>query len=484
MIRPRPAPIPPEAEPELRRLGLLVEKRLGLVFSEKRSRDLWHAAASIAGLQKRSPIELVRTMAQEGLPDSAASLLAEYLTVGETYFFREPKTLEALEALVLNPLVAAKIRKRIRIWCAGCSTGEEPYTLSIILHRTFPDIGSRDISILGTDINSRVLEKARNGVYSAWSFRGIEKEIRDSFFDLLEDGSRSVKAPFRRGVSFSTLNLADDEWRLWNDGVPPDVIFCRNVLIYFAATQRESVIQRFYSLLPPQGWLVVAPCESSALLASKFTPVHHGGATLYRKDTAAARDVKSSSNALLSENFFLGAMLEDDAAAENVTEGAYREPMFPVAEDFLAAEAEFPEDPQPEDEVSETVGACLHNARTLADNGRHEEALLWVRKARALDRTAPEPLYLAALISSETGDGKEAASLLRSALFLAPDFVMAYYALGSLALQEGRENEAERHLRNAERLLASLPPDAPLLEGDGLRAGDLLQTVQGLRRRP
>lgn len=482
MILPRPTLIPPEAEPELRRLGLIVEKRLGLVFSEKRSRDLWNAAMSIADLEQRSPVDLVREMAQEGLPDSRASLLAEYLTVGETYFFREPKTLQAFEELILKPAAGAENRKRIRIWCAGCSTGEEPYTLSIILHRTLPDIASRDISILGTDINPRVLEKARRGVYSAWSFRGIEKATRDRFFDILDDGSRSVKSLFRRGVSFSGLNLADEEWRLWKDDSPPDVIFCRNVLIYFSAEQRESVVQRFYSLLPPQGWLVVAPCESSALLASKFTPVHRGGATLYRKDPAT-REVRSFSHALLSENFFLGAMLEDDVSVVCVSEEPYREPQFPEAEALLETEAEFPEEPRSEEIFSETIDACLHNARTLADNGRHDEALQWVRKARELDRTAPEPLYLAALISSETGDVKEAASLLRSALFLAPDFVMAHYSLGSLAMREGRENEAERHLRNAEALLSSLPPDASLREGDGIRAGELLQTVLGLRRR-
>ena len=481
MILPRPALIPPEAEPELRRLGLIVEKRLGLVYSEKRSRDLWNAAVSIADIERRSPQNLVREMAQEGLPDSMASLLAEYLTVGETYFFREPKTLQALEELILKPLAAAENRKRLRIWCAGCSTGEEPYTLSIILHRTLPDVASRDITILGTDINPRVLEKARRGVYSAWSFRGIEKEIRDGFFDVLDDGSRSVKQIYRRGVSFSLLNLADEEWRLWKDDAPPDVIFCRNVLIYFAADQREHVIQRFYSLLPPQGWLVVAPCESSALLASKFTPVHCGGATLYRKDPVARREEQHAPPVLLRENFFLGAMLEDDAAASGVAEDLYMEPSLPEAEDFFEAEAQFPEEPQSEETFSETVGACLHNARTLADNGRHEEALQWAQKARELDRTAPEPLYMAALICSETGDGKEAASLLRSALFLAPDFVMAHYALGNLALEEGRKNEAERHLRNAETLLSSLPADAPLREGDGLRAGDLLPTVRGLR---
>ncbi len=481
--------LPPEAEQDLRRLGLLIEERLGLVFSEKRSRDLWQAMISIAALEKRPPAELVRNWAYEGLPEAATVSLAEYLTIGETYFFREPKTLRAFEELILKRFSGGKSPRRFRIWCAGCSTGEEPYTLSMMLHRTLPDVRSMDISILGTDINPRVLEKARRGAYSSWSFRGLEKSLRERFFEPLDDGSWSVKALFRRGVSFSLLNLADDEWRLWGDDSPPDVIFCRNVLIYFSADQRKNVVFRFHSLLPPEGWLAVAPCESSPLLASKFTPVHYEGATLYKKQTAEPGEKVGSVPEPLFSPFTTEWMTEETAwdeesagecflCEDSLEEGRQR---F-AAENILEAASEMLTGEEQEETRSESVAACLQNARILADKGRYEEARFWVLKAKELDRTAPEPLYLAALISSETGDEKEAAASLRSALFLAPDFIMAHYTLGSLALKNGKFDEAERHLRNAEAFLSSLPPDAPLREGGGLSAGDLLQTVRGLRR--
>ena len=475
----------PEAEQDLRRLGLLVEKRLGLVFSEKRARDLWQAMLSLAALAQRSPTELMHKWANEGLSEAATTALAEYLTIGETYFFREPKTLRAFEELVLKRFTSGKKPERFRIWCAGCSTGEEAYTLSIILHRLLPDIRSMDVSILGTDINPRVLEKARRGAYSSWSFRGLEKSLKERFFEPLDDGSWSVKHLFRQRVSFSLLNLADDEWRLWDNGSHPDVLFCRNVLIYFSADQRKNVVFRFHSLLPPEGWLVVAPCESSALLASKFTPVHHDGATLYKKQAVpepTERDV-SFPEPLFSA-LPVGAMLDEAPMEEEPAETGfpYEESPFLAAETFLETVPEDQEDEEPGEALSESVGACLQNARILADKGRHDEALQWALKAKDLDRTAPEPLYLAALISSETGDEREAAASLRSALFLAPDFVMAHYALASLAMKSGRDADSERHLRNAEALLSSLPPDAPLREGDGLCAGDLLQTVRGLRR--
>jgi len=119
----------PEAEKDLRRLGLLVEKRLGLVFSEKRSRDLWQAMLSLAALAQRSPTELMHKWANEGLSEAATTALAEYLTIGETYFFREPKTLRAFGELVLKRFTSGTKPERFRIWCAGCSTGEEAYTL-------------------------------------------------------------------------------------------------------------------------------------------------------------------------------------------------------------------------------------------------------------------------------------------------------------------------------------------------------------------
>lgn len=485
MTLPDRAVLPRETEEELHRLGLLVEKRLGLVFSEKRSRDLRQAIHSIAALEQRPPAELLRDWTREGLSNAATVSLAEHLTIGETYFFREPKTLRAFEELVLKRCTGGNRPRRFRIWCAGCSTGEEPYTLSMILHRVLPDIRSMDVSILGTDINPRVLEKARRGEYSSWSFRGLEKSLRDSFFEHLEDGTWSVKPHFRQGVSFSLLNLADEEWPLWDDGFPPDVLFCRNVLIYFSADQRKKVVLRFHELLPADGWLLVAPCESSALLASKFAPVHYEGATLYRKqDAAEPREAGVSLPGPRFSALPAGAMLDDAPMEEKPEEAvfSFEEPSFLAAETFLETVPEYREDEEPGEACSESVGACLQNARILADKGRHAEALQWALKARELDRTAPEPLYLAALISSETGNEKEAAASLRSALFLDPDFIMAHYALGSLALKSGRRDDADRHLRNAEVLLSSLPPDAPLREGDGLRAGELLQTVRGLRR--
>lgn len=486
MTLPDHAALPQEAEEELHRLGLLVEKRLGLVFSEKRSRDLRQAIRSIAALEQRLPVELLRDWARKGLSNAATELLAEHLTVGETYFFREPKTLRAFEELILKRCTEGKRPRRFRIWCAGCSTGEEPYTLSMMLHM-FPDIRSMDVSILGTDINPRVLEKARRGEYSSWSFRGLEKSLRDRYFERIEDGKWSVKPLFRQCVSFSLLNLADEKWSLWDDGFPPDVLFCRNVLIYFSADQRKSVVLRFHELLPADGWLVVAPCESSTLFASKFTPVYHEGATLYRKRDATE---PRKPDLFLPEPRFsalpAGAMLDGAPVEEESVETnfSFEEPSFFAAEPFLETVPEYQEEEDEETgEVhSESVGSCMQSARILADKGMYDEALQWALKARELDRTAPEPLYLAALIRSETGNEKEAAASLRSALFLDPDFIMAHYALGSLALKSARREDAERHLRNAEVLLSSLPPDAPLREGDGLLAGELLQTVRGLRR--
>jgi chemotaxis protein methyltransferase CheR len=479
--------VPVEATDDLRRFGRAVEDNFGLSFSEKRSYDVWRALVTIASEKDECPRSLLRRVTEGGIPGEIHEKLAECLTIGETYFFREPKTLKAFESSVLPAIAGAK-EKRLRIWCAGCSSGEEPYTLSMILHRALPDIQSWDISILGTDINPRVLEKARRGVYSRWSFRGLDDASKEIYFDRRGDGACSVKPVFRRGVSFSLLNLTDRHWRLWNDCSRPDVIFCRNVLIYFSDRHRKQVIERFYSLLPPSGWLVVAPCETSVLLASTFTPVYHGGATLYRKDELRKASGLRFFEAVPQTDLFDGIHISDDPPEEAT--GIEAIPVF-----FSANPAEcLFEESRPNEAVPETLDIpedsppfsreeCLENARRLADKGRYEEALDWITKARNIDGADPVPLFLTALIRRELGEEKAAAASLRGALFLDPEFIMAHYLLGAIALDEGRSGEAQRHFRNAESLLFSIASDTLLPEGGGVNAGELLQTVRRLQKR-
>lgn len=472
--------VPEEALEPLRLLGKIVEEKLGLVYSDKRRADIWRSLTRTASARSESPLGVLLGLAgappEEELP---ADFVAD-LTVGETFFFRERKALRMFSETALPEIAAGKGNGPLRFWSAGCSTGEEPYTLSMLLLNALPGMDPEQVSVLGTDINPFALEKARKGIFRRWSFRGMAPEEIRLFFNDLGDGSFSVRERYRRTTAFSLLNLAERPWRLWRDGGPPDAVFCRNVLIYFSPKKREEVLAGFHSLLPEGGWLAVAACETAPLQASGFSPVSSGGVTLYRKNGGTASmffpgpfrfsDVSSTGEAeerLLSfEDFFSGgaAVSEEELALFTGNTGGE-------------------EDRGPEEPPAEDVRDRLEKARSLADRGLREDALEELGRIIGRDRTDPLPLYLLALIHQELGNEKEAAAALRNTLFLAPGFVMAHYTLGSAALRKGAAKEADRHFRNAGEILLRLPGDSPVPESGGLTAARLLETVRGLRSR-
>lgn len=478
-VRASSCPVPEEALEPLLLLGKKIEEKLGLVCTDKRRADIWRSVARTASARSESPLGVLLGLAgappEEELP---VDFVAD-LTVGETFFFRERKALRMFSETALPEIAAGKGTAPIRIWSAGCSTGEEPYTLSMLLLNALPGMDPEQVSVLGTDINPFALQKARKGIFRRWSFRGMAPEEIRLFFNDLGDGSFSVRERYRRTTAFSLLNLAERPWRLWRDGGPPDAVFCRNVLIYFSPKKREEVLAGFHSLLPEGGWLAVAACETVPLQASGFSPVSSGGVTLYRKNGGTAP-------VFFSEPF---------RSSDFSSSGEGEEPVLSF-EDFFSGGASAPEEEYPlfagnpggeeadgpgEPPAENAPDDSLEKARSLADRGFREDALEELRRVIGRDRTDPLPFYLLALIHQELGNEKEAAAALRNTLFLAPGFVMAHYTLGSAALRKSSAKEADRHFRNAADLLLRLPGDSPVPESGGLTAAHLLETVRELR---
>ncbi|MGI6784037.1 MAG: CheR family methyltransferase [Aminivibrio sp.] len=451
------------AEPGVRhRLAALAEKveeRLGLTRSGSREEDILKAAAVLARENNLSAADFLQNLLN--LPPEVAfpEEFVSALTVGETYFFRERQFLEAFRTSVFAGITEGK-KDRLRIWSAGCSSGEEAYTIAMLLLRDGLHGAGGDISILGTDINSAALEKARRGVYSSWSFRGMTEEETGLFFRKEGAGRYSVRDRFKKAVQFSRLNLADPEWHLWRDGGAPDAIFCRNVLIYFAEEKRNEVIKRFCELLPAGGLLVTSACETASFTFDGFVPFHYNGAVIYKKPGSAPRFAAE-----------LPAL----------------EPSYPFRDEEPKARGSEPYFTAPAEKTPEAglggaeISTREERARRLADGGRHGEALQELEKAADENGPSPGLYYLRSLICQETGNRREASAALRSALYLDPDFAMAHYALGVMALGEGRPAEADRCLRNAVEILASLPADCLPPGGDGHTAADLLKAAQQLR---
>ncbi len=188
--------------------------------------------------------------------------LIDILTTNKTDFFREPAHFDFLVDHVVPGVVASG--RPLRIWSAGCSTGEEPYTLSMLLRETLP--ARYDFRILATDISTQVVAAAKRGTYPAQQLSDVSPQRQQRFFTSASDGSATVTAELRAPISFAHLNLMAN----WPMSGPFDVIFCRNVMIYFDKPTVTRLVNRFHALLAPGGHLFIGHSESLTAIEHRY----------------------------------------------------------------------------------------------------------------------------------------------------------------------------------------------------------------------
>ncbi|HEY6944506.1 MAG TPA: protein-glutamate O-methyltransferase CheR [Candidatus Acidoferrum sp.] len=269
------------SEHELSEIRMLIEERTGICFDESRERFFStrvreHLRAK--GLQRGT--DLLRSMRKSNVEYEA---LLERLLTQETSFFRYPGVYEAFEKRVLPELHVKKFWKNprtLRIWSAGCSTGEEPYSIAITIADSLSFADSWNVEILATDVGRQALKHAERGTYSGRSIASVtEKQLANHFSAV--DGGQQVKPRLRKMVSFAQMNLASPVYlgRM-------DAIFCMNVLIYFSEERRRVLVQRFYETLEPGGYLFLGHSESISKMPVKFQAIVLNDCILYRKPTA------------------------------------------------------------------------------------------------------------------------------------------------------------------------------------------------------
>jgi len=203
------------------------------------------------------------------------------LTTNETYFFREEAQLKAFtDEVVPEILERNKDKKKLKIWSAGCSTGEEPYTIAMLLMEKGYD-SKFDIEITGSDINQKVLSVARRGIYKRGSFRTATDYFMGKYFTEDSGGSFKISDDVKRFVNFSYLNLFDNYKLSFIKDV--DVIFCRNVIIYFNADSKRKLISTFYDKLVEGGYLMLGHAETLMNISTSFELVHFKNDMVYRR---------------------------------------------------------------------------------------------------------------------------------------------------------------------------------------------------------
>lgn len=279
---------PPRLMPdEFRMLRDLIYEHAGLRFEDDTrvlfERRLADRLASVGAADYGAYYKYLRFSAVGAAEVDEA---IERLTTKETYFLRQEYQLRAFEQEILPRLAQTTAQsKRLFVWSAGCSTGEEVYTLAILIHRTGL-FGGHEVRVIGSDISKSAIARARRGVYRPPSFRAVPRAFIDAYFQPTEEGVQVVEE-VRRLCHFAQLNLLD------NARVPlvgrVDVVFCRNVLIYFDANSRRKVIDSFYERLLPGGYLLLGHSESLLNVTTAFELVHLSDDLVYRKPLASER---------------------------------------------------------------------------------------------------------------------------------------------------------------------------------------------------
>lgn len=278
------------ADPAFAKIRDLIYSIAGIYHSKEKLYLLAsRCARRMAALNVSTPGEYLEHLTTRGNRTAELRLLLNEITIGETYMFRHPAQLDALRDVVIPQILEAKNLiglKKIRFWCAGCSTGEEPHTLAmLLLEEKDRRTAGWTFDILATDLNDNSLEAARAGVYNEYALRNTTPALRRKYFTDAGDKKLKATDQLKAQIRFDRLNLSDDSKMVFQKGI--DVIFCCNVLIYFDLTSKRRVVQHFFSNLMPGGYLFLGHAESLYQVDDSFKLVHFAGTTGYRKPTVA-----------------------------------------------------------------------------------------------------------------------------------------------------------------------------------------------------
>lgn len=516
------------------KFSALLEEKTGLYFPKERWGELEKKLRPLTqAIDDTDHSAAIRSLTHSLIDNKGIAELAYHLTIGETYFFRDARMFAALEHHVLPEIIARHAGDRtIRIWSAGCCTGEEPYSIAILLKSLLPRYREWDIHILGSDINSEFLKKAQQGRYGKWSFRTTPHDTLEQHFLRVKNGVYQINDALREMVEFRVFNLVDDAAFEMKGGVRQmDLILCNNVLIYFSRNQVSKTIRVLTNALIPDGWLTVTAIEAPFVDHQGLSPHSFNTSIFFKKEprqhphilpepppiarSAAlkAADIKEKEGILLK--VVLPAFLK---SANPVLEYRFSEPSdsdpIPVPEAVLPALVKAPPEPRVlfEDLVKLSHGkeyekllthleamlnAVRYDAqhpsawrqeahllvRTLANSGRLAQALEWCEGFLQTDKLDPILHYLHAEILVALGMAPEAIKAVKRALFLDSDFIAGHYLLCIQEEHLQHHQAAKRECTTTLDLLASYGPDQILPGTEELTVSRIRDHLSSLSRR-
>jgi len=432
--------------------------------------------------------------------------LSALITNQESYFFRDQGQFALLRHEILPALIERNQKHRsLRLWSAGCSTGQEIYSLAILVDLLLPFRTDWNIFILGTDLSEAALEKARRGLYSSWSFRAMEPELQQRYFKRRQHEYEMDKR-IRDSVVFRHGNLLHDRFPSAESGIHDiDLIVCRNVFIYFKREAVATVLTKFNQTLREQGYLLTGHAElhdtpladlrprtfpqtiiyqriaqptpqengrshptspESLQRPAAVMPPFQGGST--PPSTAISTQAAPLRNASAPLQSALVPSPVRNSAAPGQTPIAALDEASQVIEEVLAL-LRLGKTAVPlakllsllRAEPSHCAAHCLA-AQAHANAARYEEAMQHCRRATEVEPFAPLPFHILARIAEERGERAEAKALLKKVIYLAPSLALPYFELSSIYEHEGDQGRARKMRDTAAQLLDKLSQDEPV----------------------
>ena len=467
----------------------LLEAKTGLYLPGEKLDRLEEPFKDTRGtLSSTSPQQVIHAIGADSAEgrDYLNKLIAAVAT-NETYFFRTSPHFEALKNYLLPELLRAKLaqgKKSLRIWSAGCSTGEEPYSLAILLLDNFPELRAWQTTILASDIDLDALETAQRGIYRPWSFRGVDPDVIKKHFHAEKGERYRIDERISSLVIFQPLNLKSDPYPSSFYGTTElDIILCRNVTIYFRPETIQKVIRKFYDCLVEGGFLLTGAAEYFPKTYQDFEVRAFPETVIYQKPSSQKKPSTLKSASALSSLWPVRQSPTPPTAQEKTdhasAEKGERDPVDEVLDLISQGEpdkalvllADLAEKNPKDSRVTFLLG------QIAADRHHLSEAFHWLSQTLALDPLHLHAYYLLGLLWIEEGKIDEALQSFKKTVYIDPNFTLGHFYIGRIHKEQGQIKEARKSLALVKSLLGSTHLSDPLAGAEGMTAQQLLTLV-------
>ena len=465
-----------------------ITEKSGIGFDERKRKQLEEIVGTrcnILGLNHISDYyKLLCTPSHES---REFSTLMDILTIQESFFFRHKAQFNALRHFCLPPLIDKKKadNRKINIWSAGCANGEEAYSIAMLIRDLVSDNFQMKFFIKGTDISHQALQKAREGIYTERAVRGLEPRYLDRYFT--QQGDRYLlSADIRTMVDFEYLNLSEEPFPI--DTMPRwDIIFCRNVIIYFTQNHSRKLMKNFYGAMVDGGFLFAGFSETMRYLNDDFVPIQMDDAFIYQKPFPG--QTPKSETASRSKTIKRRLLLHEKSPAKKpvlstggtrriITEKIKTHPPETTVQPTEIEKTVPPSLKGTATTTSKSLDERLSVARELADKGETIAAVTILDNIIRQDPLHARAYFMLAMIHNNAGNLDQSSRYLKKVIYLEPDNPLARLHLADIYKEASRKTDATREYTNVISLLENRKNLEEEAFGDGFTGQAILTAAR------